>query len=545
MKNKRPQTECRARFRYSCFVILSSLVISHWSFTSLVGAADAGTGKAARPNILFAMADDWSFGHAGAYGCAWVETPAFDRVARDGILFTHAYTPNAKCAPSRACILTGRNSWQLKEACNHVCMFPPEFTTYDDALAEHGYFVGSTGKGWGPGIAKDAEGRSRLMTGKPFNQRSTKSPAKGISGNDYAGNFEDFLAAAPKDGPWCFWYGTTEPHRGYEYGAGVRRGKKLSDIEHVPAFWPDNETVRNDMLDYAVEVEHFDRHLSRILATIEQSGQLQNTLVVVTSDHGMPFPRCKGQAYDYSNHVPLAIMWPAGIKRPGRTSNDYVSFIDFAPTFLEVAGLTISTAGMQPSPGRSLTDQFKSERSGTINPERDHVLIGKERHDVGRPHDWGYPIRGIIKNDVLYIRNYETSRWPAGNPETGYLNCDGGPTKTVVLQSRHNEATKRFWDLCFGKRPEEELYDVAKDPDCINNLAGDPDFAAKKQQLQKQMETELTAQGDPRMMGHGDYFDKVPYVNAGNRNFYERYMRGENVSAGWVNPSDFEKEKLD
>ena len=104
------------------------------------------------PNILFAIADDWGV-HGGAYGTKWVKTPALDRVARQGILFTHAYTPNAKCAPSRACILTGRNSWQLKAAANHICYFPPEFKTFVEALGEQGYAVGMTGKGWAPGVA--------------------------------------------------------------------------------------------------------------------------------------------------------------------------------------------------------------------------------------------------------------------------------------------------------------------------------------------------------------------------------------------------------
>src|ERR1039457_5838334 len=105
------------------------------------GSAALTTGQG-RPNILFAVADDWSFGHAGAYGCKWVKTPAFDRIAREGLLFMRAYTPTGKCAPSRAAMLTGRNPWQLKAAANHWCIFPPEFKTYAEALAGLGYFVG-------------------------------------------------------------------------------------------------------------------------------------------------------------------------------------------------------------------------------------------------------------------------------------------------------------------------------------------------------------------------------------------------------------------
>jgi arylsulfatase A-like enzyme len=491
-----------------------------------------------RPNILLAIADDWGYGHAGAYGCKWTKTPAFDRVARDGLLFTRAYTPNAKCAPSRACLLTGRNSWQLEAACNHICFFPTKFKTYCEALADHGYFVGKTTKGWGPGVANDEAGKPRLMAGRGFDSRKEKPTTSGISNNDYAGNFADFLQAAPAGKPWCFWYGAVEPHRAYEYGSGVAKGgKRLSDIDRVPAYWPDNETVRNDMLDYALEIEHFDSHVAKMLEMIEQRGELENTLVIVTSDHGMPFPRAKGNAYEASNHVPLAIMWKAGIQQPGRVVGDYVSFVDLAPTILEAADLSWQDSGMQPAVGVGLDDVFRQTRP--IRSSRDHVLIGQERHDVGRPHDWGYPIRGIVSNDWLYLRNYEPTRWPACNPETGYLNCDGGATKTVVLQARTDPQPRRFWQLCFGKRAGEELYHLATDPDCVNNLAEEPQHPQRKRELQEKMVAELKAQQDPRMFGQGHVFEEYPYADAGLRGFYERYMMGEKLQAGWVNPTDF------
>ena len=523
---------------YALLLLCSCLV-----FPAAGGAQDKA--KPTRPNILFAIADDWGYKHASAYGSSWVNTPAFDRVAREGILFQHAYTPNAKCAPSRACLLTGRNSWQLKEAANHIPYFPAEFKTFAETLSDHGYFVGHTGKGWGPGIANDAQGQPRKMTGRAFNAHKTEPPTRAISNNNYAANFGDFLDAAPQDQPWCFWYGALEPHRGYDFGSGVAQaGKQPSDIDHVPAYWPDNETVRNDMLDYAFEVEHFDRHLARMLEQLDQRGLLQNTLVVVTSDHGMPFPRCKGQAYDDSNHVPLAIRWPAGIQQPGREVDDYVSFVDVAPTFIEVAGLAWNGTGMASTPGRSLTDIFNSPKSGRVNSERDHVLIGKERHDIGRPHDWGYPIRGIVKEGMLYIHNFEPTRWPAGNPETGYLNTDGGATKTEVLQLRRSGQSDRFWQLCFGKRPAEELYDIASDPDCVNNLAESSQHLQVKHSLQEQMAAELHAQEDPRMFGRGAVFDEYTYANEDTRNFHERYLKGEQLRAGWVNPTDFEKEPI-
>ena len=523
--------------RFCCFIAVAITIV----MTLLSGSVRADD----RPNILFAIADDWSYGHASIYGCPWVNTPSFDQIARQGILFRNAYTPNAKCAPSRATILTGRYSWQLEEAGNHMCLFPAKFGGFIERLSADGYTAGFTGKGWGPGIANDAKGKRRAITGKAYSKRKAKPPAKAISNNDYAANFGDFLSDAPQGKPWVFWYGTTEPHRAYEYGVGVRLGKKLSDIDRVPGYWPDNDTTRNDMLDYSIEVEHYDNHLGQILEKLKAAGQLDNTLVVATSDHGMPFPRVKGQAYADSNHIPLAIRWPRGIKGENRTVDDFVNFTDLAPTFLQAAGVKDLAPIMQPTSGRSLFDIFQVDQSGQINPDRDHVLVGKERHDIGRPDSGGYPIRGIRKGDRLYLQNFETDRWPAGNPETGYLNCDASPTKSLILNQRRSGEATTFWNLNFGKRAAEEFFHVGSDPDCTNNLAKNKQDAQEMAKLKSQMIAELTAQGDPRMKGNGDVFDRYPYSSDATDHFYERYMAGEKVKAGWVSPDDFEKQPLD
>ncbi len=520
-------------------------------FLSILGGAcfsscTVDESGAPMPNILFCIADDASYPHMGAYGCDWVKTPAFDRVASQGILFQNCYTPNAKCAPSRACILTGRNSWQLEEAANHWPLWPQKFKTYAEALSDKGYHVGYTAKGWAPGIPGEIDGKRRELLVKAYNDKKTDPPASYISNIDYSANFEDFLNDNTDASPFCFWYGSTEPHRAYEFRAGIEKGgKRIEEIDAVPAFWPDNDTIRTDMLDYAFEIEYFDGHLQRMLDMLERRDLLDHTLVIVTADNGMPFPKIKGQEYEMSNHLPLAIMWKDGIKNPGRVISDYVNFIDFAPTYLELAGLTAEMAGLQPITGRSLTDIFYSEKSGIVNPLRDHVLIGKERHDVGRPHDWGYPIRGIVRDGYLYLHNYEPGRWPAGNPETGYLNCDGSPTKTSILNDRRLHGTSTYWQGAFGKRPSEELYLIKEDPQCMNNLATSPDLQEVRLSLRKQMEDELAAQEDPRMLGKGQVFDDYPYMDKKTQSFYERYMAGEEVRAGWVEKTDFESAALE
>jgi arylsulfatase A-like enzyme len=465
---------------------------------SLAGAL-AATGK--RPNILFAIADDWGHGHAGAYGAGpWIKTPAFDRIAREGVLFTNCFTSNPKCSPCRATILTGRNTWQLKEAINHNSIFPNEFGLYPALLEKAGYHVGLTGKGWGPGDFKST-GFSHNPAGKEYRKFTLKPPTDSIAALDYARNFEDFLEQRPAGAPFCFWFGGQEPHRPYEAGSGLRAGKRLADVT-LPKYFPDHRIVRSDMLDYALEVEHFDSHVGRALAKLEQMGELDNTFVVMTSDHGMPFPRVKGQIYEHGFHIPLAVRW-GGNGRAGRKVDDFINTRDFAPTFMQVAG--VEQAGTMT--GKSFLDVMRSDKPGTVDASRNVMLVAKERHDIGRPNDWGYPVRAIRTPEFLYVRNYEIDRWPAGNPETGYTNVDDSPTKRLITSS-----FDEYYQMSFGKRPAEALYKVGEDPDCVKNVAADLEYAKVKRQLRERMEETLRGEGDLRMLGRTDFFDTIQYV---------------------------------
>lgn len=294
------------------------------------------------------------------------------------------------------------------------------------------------------------------------------------------------------------------------------------------------------MLDYALEIEHFDNHLLSILQTLEEIGELENTIVVVTADHGMPFPRCKGQEYEYSNHVPFAIMWKNKIQS-GREAYELLSFIDLAPTFLDLAGISHKQAGMQPIEGESFLPLLKDEND---QPQRDYVLIGKERHDVGRPDDQGYPIRGIIKGDYLYLINFETDRWPAGNPETGYLNVDGSPTKTEIIQSRHNTETMHYWQLSLGKRKKHELYNIRTDRECMSDLIDDVTYAKLAKDMKEQLLETLKSQQDPRLLGNGAVFDEYTYMGK-ERNVWNRMKQGEKIKLGFINETDLDPQAAD
>ena len=477
-------------------------------------AMTAGAQTAKRPNVLFIIFDDWGFGHASAYGAKWVNTPGFDRVAKEGALFTHAFTSNPKCSPCRASILMGRNSWQTKEAVSHNSILPREFAVYPEELEKAGYFVGLTGKGWGPGDFKST-GYPHNPAGKEFNAKKVKPPYSGIGVNDYTGNFEDFLSQRPKDTPFCFWMGFQEPHRVYEEGSGVRSGKKLADVT-VPAYYPDVKAVRSDMLDYAVEVEYADGYITKALDKLAAIGELENTLVVVTSDHGMPFPRVKGQIYEDGFHIPLAVRW-GGAMPGGRVINDFITTRDFAPTILEAAGVFPG----ETFTGNSFVKILKSGKGGVVEPQRSYVMVAKERHDIGRPNDAGYPVRAIRTRQHLYIRNYMPDVWPAGMPETGYRDVDDSPTKTLLISS-----FDQYYKLSFGKRAAEELYDIEADPGCLKNLYAEPGLAVLKRNLRDFMERILKEEGDPRMNGNAAFFDTIQYTGP-KKHSYENWLKNQ------------------
>lgn len=482
------------------------LLIALAAISSLTLCADE------RPNILFIIADDASRDSFGAYGSTYVETPNFDRIANEGVLFTLAYNCNPKCAPARACLVTGRYSWQLEEATNHQPFLSSKWKFYPYLLEEEGYFMGFTGKGWGPGqwngYDPSREKTKDNPAGHPWNTLKAKPPFSGISSTDYSGNFAAFLEAQPEDKPFCFWLGVQEPHRKYELDSWKKDGRDLAEVT-VPEYYPDNDTIRGDLADYAIEVEWYDKHIGEALAHLKESGQLDNTLIVATSDHGMPFPRVKGQIYDDGFHVPFAVRWGDKIK-PGRVVTDFITFPDVAPTFMEAAGLE----PIEQMTGESFLPQLLSKESGRIDPNRNYTLLGKERHDLGRTDgdllSAGYPSRAIRTDDFLYIHNFKPDRWPVGDPEYGLMNTDGSPTKTYLTELNPDDSEYEFYEMSFGKRPREELYDMQSDTDCVRNLANEDEHAETKAKLWAKLKRRLEEQKDPRILGKGEIFDYYP-----------------------------------
>lgn len=472
------------------------------------------------PNILFAISDDQSWNHCGANDCSFVNTPAFDAIAKEGVLFPRAFCAAPSCAPSRSAILTGRNIWELEEAGVLFGTLKSTFRPFTVDLGNAGYQLAATGKTWGPGVTRGRPlfarrpNDSNSIFGQPYNNQKLEKRVVGLNALDYAGNFEEFLNRRDPDRPFFFWYGATEPHQNYQVGRWKEFGRELEDV-NLPPYLPDNSVTRGEFLDYGLEIEHFDQQLGRMIEMLRQRGILENTLIVVTSDHGNPMPRAKCNLYDSGVRVPLAIRWPKKI-RGDRRIDDLVSLIDLAPTLLDAAGIKPPAA----MSGKSLWSMLTSEKSGMVEG-RDFVVTGFERHIICRRGGVGYPMRSIRTPKYAYIRKYEPDRWPAGDPDflsshQGYYgDCDRGETKANVLSLAQTPGGLESYRMCFGRRPPEELYDLENDPDQIHNLLEAGASVDRKTRdirdgLRTRMNDYLDQTKDPRRKGQSPW-DTYPF----------------------------------
>jgi len=449
-----------------------------------------------KPNILILMTDNHSWNHVGAYGNNVLKTPNINALAKKGIQFENAYCASPSCSPARAAMLTGQDTWRLGEGANLWASFPKE-KVYTQMMSDAGYHVGIEGKGWGPG---DAEANGWELN----------------PGGERYDSFEEFYNEIEKGQPWMYWYSSRDPHRPFRKNGWKKSGIDLTKIK-VPSYLPDNEYVRKDIADYYNEIQMFDKEVSSYLALIGEMGQLENTIVVICSDNGWQMPRGLANLYDAGSKIPLIISWPNHYKG-GRKITDFVSLNDFAPTFLELAGIEIP----KEMTAKSLLPILTSEKEGRVEKDRDFFVMARERHAFVRQNGLGYPGRAIRTDDYLYIRNYEANRWPAGDPPL-YGDVDAHmlqypcPTKMYILEHKNDKEIKPIFDLCFDKRPTEELYDISKDPDQINNVANNPEYAEVKAKLSKQLTNYLVKTGDPRETDANFNWDTVPYYMEGDK----------------------------
>jgi len=495
-----------------------------------------------KPNILLLFADD-----LGRYASAYadpnqpsandlIHTPVFDRIAKQGARFDNAFVSVPSCTPSRGALYTGRHFFrngsfsQLHSRWTKGAPDPGDaIVGMPEMLARAGYHIGWSHKWHIP---------ERLMRGKKheyspfgnristFSQNVTKNPdARDEIFKAVRGNFQAFLADQKGDQPFFYSFNPTNTHREWTRGSGKALwGLNPDELKgKMPPFLPDNELVREDFADYLGEVMAFDQACGVIIDELEKMGELDNTLVVISGDHGAPgFPRGKCNVHDFGSRVLLSMRWPEHIEA-GRVVKTPVSLVDLAPTFLAAAG----TDSPDDPDGQDLLPALAP--GGSDKLLRGWALIGREVH-VGSAREGflPYPIRALRTPEFLYVRNFKPDRWPMGDPKTAagdampdfemlthntraaFADIDASPTKAWLIHNRNDEGLDLILKEAWEKRPTEELYDMSKDPFQIHNVAGDPEYGDTLKRLRGELMTELEAGADPRL---DDAFDRPPYLD--------------------------------
>ena len=389
------------------------------------------------PNIVFLISDDHSWPDLGCLGNTAVTTPNLDKMAREGMRFNHCFVTSAQCSPNRSSIFTGCAGHTTATSRLHTPL-PDWEPTIIDALKERGYHTGVFRK---------------HHQGAGFQKRLDFYGAANVP-------FARFFEQAPKTKPFFLQVGFTDPHRPYKPGAfdPPHDPKKV----RVPDFLPDHAEVRQDLAHYYDFIARMDKECGQIFALLEQHGHGENTVVFMTGDNGMPFPRAKGTCYDGGLRVPLLAWWPGKVA-PDTVNNDLIAHVDLPVTWLEIAGLA-KTKKMQ---GQS----FRPALLGQTYQKREAVFSERNWHDNFDP------IRSVRTAKHKLIFN------AAGHyPLRPAWDIWQSPSWEVMQKMSKQGGLDDNQRLLFSPtRPVMELYDLERDPGEWNNLVGDSTY--KKVQL--------------------------------------------------------------
>jgi N-sulfoglucosamine sulfohydrolase len=404
-------------------------------------------------NILLITADDLGYEAAGCLGCPVKDvTPQMDRFAAGAMRFEYAYVNMAICAPSRGVIATGRycqNSglYGFNKLTRDI---PTTFGTFKAA----GFLTGILGK----------VGHSTPDTKFEWDfEHDQNELGAGRSPRIYHQYCTEFLARCKKEGkPFYFMVNSHDPHRPFHDPAKPMKGceepSRIFKPEEicVPPYLPDLPGVRGEIAHYYNSVRRFDDTLGKVLQALDESGLADRTFVIMITDNGSAFPFAKANTYLASNRTPCIVRWP-GVTKPGHVDRtNFVSEVDFFPTFMDVAGLP-HPEGLD---GRTLVPLLKSE----AQPDRD-VVFTEIDYKIGGP---AVPMRCVQDAKYAYIFN----AWSDG--KLRYSNNNEGLTmKAMEAEGKSNPAVQARVDI-FRYRVPQEFYDLEKDPGCLRNLIDDP-----------------------------------------------------------------------
>ncbi len=415
-----------------------------------------------KPNIVILLSDDHGILDSGCYGNKVIRTPNIDRLAREGMRFTHAFTATAMCAPSRSMLYSGLFPHRNGAHPNHSAI-RPGVKTMPSYMSEIGYSAALAGKT-----------HIRPRESFPFEYMQF-------------GDVDEYLAN-PKKRPFCLVIATDDPHGPYQKAA-PGQGYDPARLE-LPPYLVDTPETREIMADYYNSVTSLDGQLGRYLELLGKHGLDGNTLFIYTSDNGTGFPFAKWTLYEAGINMPFVARWPDHIK-PGTVSHAMISFVDVLPTCIEAGG------GTPPEDldGRSFMAVLEKGK------EEHRELTFATHTNKGIISGSEYPVRAIRTRTHKYICN---------------LIPDGTFTNVVTHGQAGNEAgAARYWKSwaklaprdafaaervkMYQHRPAEELYDLRADPYELKNIAGD---SAQKQLmagLRARLLEWMKQQGDPEL----------------------------------------------
>ncbi len=427
-----------------------------------------------RPNFVFMIADDVSWNDFGCYGNPYIRTPNIDKLAKKGVCFTNAYLTAASCSPSRCSIITGRYPHNNGPAAELHGPLPHHLALFPKLLKESGYYTAHAGK-WHIGSNK-AYVTADMPAVEAFDISGGGLNTDVLTAAEYERMLQR-LKDRPKDKPFFMWFAPHDAHRSFD-ADHIDNPHKPEEVV-VPPYLADTPETRKDLTSHYNEVSRFDFNVGRIMEELERQSVADNTIFMVMSDNGRPFPRCKTRVYDSGMKTPMVVHWPAGISKAGSVCNSLVNVIDIAPTFLGLAGLTAAKT-MQ---GRSFATLLK-------NPDAPFRNYSFSEHNW---HDSQAHCRQVRWKRYMYIRN----AWPDMPMLESWDTIWGTPSGRDLISLRNEgKLTSAQSPLFKLPQPAEQLYDCVKDPHQINDLAENTRYANIVKKLRAIMDQWTQETGD-------------------------------------------------